>query len=97
MIRDLAESPRPLIFTGNKTFFSAGADLHEVAALSGAQAYQFAKMGQALMNTVDQFPAPVYAAVEGYSLAGGLDLALASDYRMPPPIAVLCHRGSELE
>ncbi len=96
MIRDLAESPRPLIFTGNKTFFSAGADLHEVAALSGAQAYQFAKMGQALMNTVDQFPAPVYAAVEGYCLGGGLDLALACECRIAAPNAVFGHRGAAL-
>src|SRR5579859_2853285 len=71
VISKLVEDPKPLILTGNKNFFSAGADLHEVAALSSAQAYEFAKMGQALMNAVDCFPAPVYAAIEGYCLGGG--------------------------
>jgi len=59
VICELAERRKPLILTGNKNFFSAGADLHEVAALSSAQACEFAKMGQALMNAVDCFPAPV--------------------------------------
>ncbi|HTD22446.1 MAG TPA: enoyl-CoA hydratase-related protein [Terriglobales bacterium] len=96
VICNLDENPKPLILTGNKNFFSAGADLHEVAALSGAQAYEFAKMGQALMNTVDQFPAPIYAAVEGYCLGGGLDLALACDCRIAAPNAVFGHRGAAL-
>jgi enoyl-CoA hydratase/carnithine racemase/predicted GIY-YIG superfamily endonuclease len=96
LISDLAKSPRPLILTGNKKFFSAGADLNEVAALDGAEAYEFAKMGQTLMNAVDHFPAPVYAVIEGYCLGGGLDLALACDYRIAAPHAVLGHRGAAL-
>ncbi len=96
MVFDLAENPKPLILTGNKNFFSAGADLHEVAALSGPPAYEFAQAGQALMKAVDQFPAPVYAAIEGYCLGGGLDLALACDYRMAAPNAVFGHRGAAL-
>ena len=102
MLRQLSEavkivpSDKPLILTGNKNFFSAGADLHEVAALSAAKAYEFAQAGQVLMNAIDQFPAPVYAAVEGYCLGGGLDLALACDYRMAAPNAVFGHRGAAL-
>lgn len=89
-------SDKPLILTGNQRFFSAGADLHEVAALSGASAYDFAKMGQALMNLIDHFPAPVYAAIEGYCLGGGLDMALACDVRVAAPNAVFGHRGAAL-
>ena len=41
------EQPARLIITGNTRFFSAGADLHEIAALTGPEALRFAHMGQA--------------------------------------------------
>ncbi len=89
-------NPNPLIITGNKHFFSAGADLNEIAALTGAEAYKFAAMGQTLMNAVAEFPAPTYAAVWGYCMGGGLDLALACRYRIAHPHAVFGHRGAAL-
>ena len=88
--------PRPLIITGNAKFFSAGADLHEIAALTGPDAYEFSRMGQRLMNAVANFPAPVYAAILGYCMGGGLDLALACHYRIAHPHAVFGHRGAAL-
>ncbi|HZR28986.1 MAG TPA: enoyl-CoA hydratase/isomerase family protein, partial [Terriglobales bacterium] len=96
MICELAEKHKPLILTGNKNFFSAGADLHEIVALNSVQAYEFAQTGQALMNAIDQFPAPVYAAIEGYCMGGALDLALACDYRIAAPNAMFGHRGAAL-
>src|SRR4051794_6556584 len=54
--------PRPLIITGNHRFFSAGADLDEITALTGPAAYEFAAMGQRLMNTIANFPAVTFAA-----------------------------------
>jgi enoyl-CoA hydratase/carnithine racemase len=96
VIRSLARDPRPLIIAGNSKFFSAGADLQEIAALSGPAAYNFSKMGQALMNAVENFPAPVYAAVSGYCMGGGLDLALACHRRIASPDAVFGHRGAAL-
>jgi enoyl-CoA hydratase/carnithine racemase len=89
-------NPKPLIITGNKHFFSAGADLNEIAALTGVEAYEFAAMGQALMNTVANFPAPTYAAVSGYCMGGGFDLALACRYRIAHPHSVFGHRGAAL-
>ncbi|MDT8070450.1 MAG: enoyl-CoA hydratase/isomerase family protein [Terriglobia bacterium] len=89
-------NPKPLIITGNKHFFSAGADLNEIAALTGVEAYEFAAMGQALMNTVANFPAPTYAAVWGYCMGGGFDLALACCYRIAHPHSVFGHRGAAL-
>ncbi len=89
-------NPKTLIITGNKHFFSAGADLNEIAELTGAEAYEFAAMGQALMNAVAEFPAPTYAAVWGYCMGGGLDLALACRYRIAHPHAVFGHRGAAL-
>jgi enoyl-CoA hydratase len=87
---------RPLIITGNQHFFSAGADLAEVIALNGPTAYEFSFVGQALMQAVDDFPAPVCAAVHGHCFGGGLDLALACDTRIAHPHAVFGHRGAAL-
>jgi enoyl-CoA hydratase/carnithine racemase len=95
-IGELAKDPRPLVITGNDRFFSAGADLGEVAALTAPAAYEFSKMGQALMLAMEQFPAPVYAAISGYCMGGGLDLALACHRRIASPHAVFGHRGAAL-
>jgi len=77
----VAGQMRALIITGNQNFFSAGADLHEIAALSGPSGLEFSQMGQRLMNSIECFPAPVYAAISGYCMGGGLDLALACHRR----------------
>ena len=53
-------------------------------------------MGQKLMHAIEQFPAPVYAAIEGYCMGGGLDLALACHRRIASPHAVFGHRGAAL-
>jgi enoyl-CoA hydratase/carnithine racemase len=94
--RELAHKPEPLIITGNRLFFSAGADLGEIAALTGPEACEFSQTGQLLMNTVENFPAPVYAAICGYCMGGGLDLVLACHRRIASPDAVLGHRGTAL-
>lgn len=95
-ISELATAARPLVIAGNERFFSAGADLREIAGLDAASAYEFSKMGQALMREIDNFPAPVYAAISGYCMGGGLDLALACQYRIASPHAVFGHRGAAL-
>ncbi|MGA9355713.1 MAG: enoyl-CoA hydratase/isomerase family protein [Terriglobales bacterium] len=94
-VLDLSALPKPLIITG-KPNFSAGADLNEIATLSGPEAYAFSAMGQDLMHTVASFPAPVIAAINGYCLGGGLDLALACHQRIAAPSAVFGHRGAAL-
>jgi enoyl-CoA hydratase/carnithine racemase len=86
----------PLIFTGNPKMFSAGADLSEIAELAAPAAYEFAQMGQSLMNAIEYYPALVYAAVEGYCFGGGLDLALACHRRIASPQAIFGHRGAAL-
>ena len=87
---------QPVVISGNERFFSAGAELEEIAALSAPAAYQFSTMGQDLMRTLDEFPAQVYAAISGYCMGGGLDLALACHYRIASPNAVFGHRGAAL-
>jgi enoyl-CoA hydratase/carnithine racemase len=95
-VSHLTLEKRALILTGNNKFFSAGAELEEVAALDGPSAYEFSKMGQALMRSLDEFSAPVWAAVSGYCMGGGLDLALACHHRIAAANAVFGHRGAAL-
>ena len=95
-IQELSRSPRPLIITGNQKFFSAGADLNEIVALSGPKAFAFSKAGQMMTDAIDEFPAPVIAAVNGYCMGGGMDLALACDHRIASPHAIFGHRGAAL-
>ncbi|HTW31444.1 MAG TPA: enoyl-CoA hydratase/isomerase family protein [Candidatus Sulfotelmatobacter sp.] len=95
-IRGLAKDKQALVITGNDKFFSAGADLQEIAALDGATAYEFSKMGQSLMASITNFPAPVTAAIAGYCMGGGLDLALACRYRVAAPQSIFGHRGAAL-
>jgi enoyl-CoA hydratase len=87
---------KALIITGNEKFFSAGADLNEISQLTGPEALEFSHAGQALMLAIDLFPVPVIAAVRGYCMGGGMDLALACDYRIAAPNAVFGHRGATL-
>ena len=96
MVSQLARERRSIILAGNDRFFSAGADLEEIRALNGPSAYEFSKVGQTLMNAIDYFPAPVYAAISGYCMGGGLDLALACHHRIASAHAVFGHRGAAL-
>jgi enoyl-CoA hydratase len=100
-IQDLAAEAesgqiKGLIVTGNDKFFSAGADLNEISVLTSAQAFEFSRQGQALMQAIDHFPVPVIAAIHGYCMGGGMDLALACDCRIAAPNAVFGHRGASL-
>ena len=85
----------PLIISGQPTF-SFGAELREIKALTAVDSYEFARMGQTLMQLIADFPVPIYAAIEGYCMGGGLDLALACHYRIACPNAVFGHRGAAL-
>ncbi len=87
---------KALIVTGNKKFFSAGADLKEISWLSGPAAFAFSRRGQELMLVVDHFPVPVIAAIRGYCMGGSMDLALACDRRIAAPNAIFGHRGASL-
>jgi enoyl-CoA hydratase/carnithine racemase len=96
-LHQLAQNPPArLLIAGNSHFFSAGADLHEIAELYGAEAFRFADMGQRLMQAVAAFPSPTIAAVHGYCMGGGLDLALACQHRIASPHAIFGHRGAAL-
>ena len=88
-------SAKPIIISGERNF-SAGADLNEIAALTGSEACAFSAMGQELMRAIASYPAPVIAAIHGHCMGGGLDLALACHRRIAAPSAVFGHRGAAL-
>lgn len=57
--------------------FCAGADLTELAGLAGPQAHDLLRRGQRIVTALEELPVPVVAAVDGYALGGGFEIALA--------------------
>lgn len=74
---------------GGQDAFVAGADIREMNALSPPEAEDFSKRGCALMDSIEALEIPVIAAINGYALGGGLELALACDMRIAAQNAIL--------
>jgi enoyl-CoA hydratase len=85
-----------IIITGTDDVFASGADIRELQALTPAAALAFARRGQALLQRIADAPQLSVAAVNGYCMGGGLDLALACDLRCAAPGAVFAHPGARL-
>lgn len=69
-----------LIFTGaGDKAFVAGADISTFPTLTPEGARDFVDLGHRVMDTIESFPVPVIAAVNGYALGGGTELAIACD------------------
>jgi enoyl-CoA hydratase len=79
-----------LIVTGaGEKSFVAGADIAELAALGPAEAQEYSRSGQAVMDLIERSAKPVIAAINGYALGGGCELALACHVRIAAENAVL--------
>ena len=85
-----------LVLHGSDKCFAAGADIAEVGALTGSMALEFSRRAQLLFERLTESPKPVVAAVSGYCLGGGFDLALACHARLATPDAVFGHPGATL-
>jgi 3-hydroxyacyl-CoA dehydrogenase/enoyl-CoA hydratase/3-hydroxybutyryl-CoA epimerase len=79
-----AAPPRALIVRSAKpSGFIAGADIREFTAFKGPEdAFALIRAGQAVLDRLEDLPCPTVAAVHGFALGGGLELALACRYRV---------------
>jgi len=77
-----------LVITGEGKAFVAGADISEMVNMSQSQAKGFSEKGQQTFFRIESSPLPVIAAVNGYALGGGCELAMACDFRIASKRAV---------
>ena len=71
---------RVLVLTGEGKAFVAGADIKEMQGHSEAEALEMAQRGQAIFQQIEDCPYPIVAAVNGFALGGGLELAMSCDF-----------------
>jgi enoyl-CoA hydratase/carnithine racemase len=91
VVRELAEAAvavdadpavRAVVLYGGERVFAAGADIKEMAELSYADAAGHSRALQDALTAVARIGKPVVAAITGYALGGGLELALCADFRV---------------
>jgi 3-hydroxypropionyl-coenzyme A dehydratase len=84
------DSSRVIIITGEgPKAFSAGADIEYMSNIGPTDAEKYALRGHEVLNRIEKLEKPVIAAVNGYALGGGCELALSCDIRFASPNAQL--------
>ena len=84
------DSVRAIVLTGaGEKSFVAGADINELAALSPAEGQRHGRRGQAVFDLIEDLGKPVIAAINGFALGGGCELAMACTMRLAADTARL--------
>lgn len=80
---------RVLVITGNEKAFAAGADIEQMSTAGIADTYKFTDAGLQVTERLADLGKPTIAAISGYALGGGLELALCCDFRIAADNAVV--------
>ncbi len=92
----LAGDIRCLGITGEGGSFAVGADLNEIGNLIPSTARAFSEQGNRIFRLLERADTAVVAGIDGFCLGGGLDLALAADWRVASDHSVFGHPGADL-
>jgi len=84
MIEKIAGMPeiKVMIITGEGKAFVAGADIAEMVDKDQQQGSEFSRLGQNTFRSLEKMEIPVIAAINGFALGGGLELAMGCDFRI---------------
>ena len=76
--------------------FAVGADIGQMLPFTPEDALQFSELGQSLFDQMERCPKPIIGALNGLTMGGGCDLALACDIRIASDTVVVAHPGARL-